>query len=323
MNNILFTEQLLGIGVGIVILAVLAFDLGILQKEAHALSLRSAILWSAFWIAFALLFNVIVYFTLGSEKAIEFLSGFLVEKSLSVDNLFVFLIIFNYFHVPVQYQHKVLFWGIFGALVMRGLLIYMGLQLLERFDWLTYVLGALLMYTGYKTAFHQTNSEPDLSKNRLLRLLRRFLPISSDYSGPKFIIRKGKRWLFSPLFVVLIMIETTDVLFALDSVPAILGITNDPFVLYTSNLFAILGLRALYFVLAGLFGLFHHLKYGISAVLVFVGFRMLIEHKYPISDPITLLFIGTFLGGSMWASIHYPDKSAPKVETILDVKPVP
>lgn len=309
------TQQILSVVAGTGILTALAFDLGVLQRNAHAFSLKGAIAWSVFWIGFAFAFNFVIYLTLGAEPALEFLSGFLVEKSLSVDNLFVFLLIFRYFHVPERFQHKVLFWGIFGAVIMRGLLIYAGLHLIERFDWLTYVLGAFLIYTGYKTAFSGYDSEPDLSKNRLLRLLRRFLPISTDYPGPNFIIRRGKRWFMSPLVVVLVMIETTDVLFALDSVPAILGITNDPFVLYTSNLFAILGLRALYFVLAGLFGLFHHLKYGVSAILVFVGVRMLIEHRYQISDPITLLIIGTILGSSIWASYRFPKATTDPVKS--------
>lgn len=303
------SEPILGLVAGTGILALLAIDLGLVQRNAHELSLKTAVTWSLIWISFALGFNVLLYFTRGGEPALEFLSGFLIEKSLSVDNLFVFLLIFNYFRVPVAYQHKVLFWGIFGAVIMRGALIWLGLQLLESFRWLTYVLGTFLIFTGIKTARGGSGEEINLEKNPLLNFLRRFLPVSHEYEGANFFSRSGKRITLTPLFIVLIMIETTDVLFALDSVPAILGITSDPLVLYSSNLFAILGLRALYFVLAGLFGIFHYLKFGVSAVLVFVGGKMTLHHFYEISDPITLLVIGILLGASIWASYHFPEKA--------------
>lgn len=306
----MWSDQVLGVIAAAGILLALLFDLGVMQKKAHAMTLRGAVLWSVFWILFAFSFNALIYFTRGNEPAVEFLSGFLIEKSLSVDNLFVFLLIFTYFKVPKDYQHKVLFWGIFGAVIMRGLLIWAGLQLLGMFHWLTYLLGLFLIYTGYKTALQGEDDEMNLDNNRLLIFLRRFLPLTHDYIDAKFIIRRGSKILLTPLFVVLLMIETTDVLFALDSVPAILGITKDPLVLYSSNLFAILGLRALYFVLAGLFGLFHHLKYGVSAILAFVGGKMVIFDWYEISDGITLFVIGILLSLSILASYVFPNPEA-------------
>lgn len=303
------SDTVLGIVAGVAVVAVLVFDLGILQKRAHELSLKKAILWSVFWIFLALAFNLLIYAMKGSEAATEFLSGFLVEKSLSVDNLFVFLLIFSYFQVPLRYQHKVLFWGIFGAIVMRGLLIWAGLQLIETFHWLIYVLGAFLIYTGYKTAFQHDIDKMNLDENPLLKFLNRFLPLTEEYVGDRFVVKTAQGFLLTPLFVVLVMIETTDVLFALDSVPAIIGITKDPLILYTSNLFAILGLRALYFVLSNLFSLFHHLKYAVSAILAFVGTTMIIHPWYVFSDLVVLMVIGSLLGLSIVSSKIWPQVS--------------
>ncbi len=302
-------EGTLSIAVAVGVTAVLALDLGVFHRKEHALSIKSAVGWSVFWIGFALLFNVIIYFTLGKESAVLFLSGYLVEKSLSVDNLFVFLLIFSYFQVPERLQHKVLFWGIVGAVVMRGVLIWAGIQLIETYHWLIYLLGAFLIVTGVRTLKKHDDSI-DVEHRPVLRLLRRYLPITEGYVGGRFIVRRQKKWFVTPLFVVLVMIETTDVLFALDSIPAILGITTDPFLLYTSNLFAILGLRALYFVLAGLMQKFALLSYGVSFILIFVGATMLISPWYVVSEGMTLAFILTILAVSAGLSLWLPQKGA-------------
>ena len=303
-------QYYLSVILGVIIIAVLAFDLGLFQKNAHEFTMKAAIAWSVFWVGFALVFNLLIYIYVGEKPALEFLSGYLVEKSLSVDNLFVFLLIFTYFRVPNEHQHKVLVWGIAGAIVMRGLLIYLGIQLIQNYHWLTYVLGAFLVFTGYKTATKGMD-ELDIEHKPILRMMRRFLPISTTYIGGRFIAKQGGKWVATPLFVVLVMIETTDVLFALDSIPAILAITVDPFVLYTSNLFAILGLRALYFVLASLMQTLHFLSYGVSLVLVFVGTKMLIAPWFNMPEWVTLSVIAGCILGSAALSILRPKKDPP------------
>ncbi|MDP3722526.1 MAG: TerC family protein [Candidatus Omnitrophota bacterium] len=294
-----------------VIAAMLYIDLGVVNRHAHVVSIKEALLWSGVWIAIALLFNLGLYFWRGKEPALEFLTGYLIEKSLSVDNLFVFLLIFSYFRVPAQYQHQVLFWGIFGALVMRFLFIFAGVALIKQFHWIIYVFGGFLILTGIKLALEK-DKEVHPEKNPVLKLFRRFMPMTDRYDGGRFFIREAGRLLATPLFVVLLVVETTDVIFAVDSIPAIFGITLDPFIVYSSNAFAILGLRALYFALAGLMRLFTHLHYGLSAILVFVGVKMLIADLYKIPIGTALGVVAGILALSILVSILFkPVAEAP------------
>jgi tellurite resistance protein TerC len=287
-----------------VIAAMLYIDLGVVNRHAHVVSIKEALLWSGVWIAIALLFNLGLYFWRGREPALEFLTGYLVEKSLSVDNLFVFLLIFSYFRVPAQYQHQVLFWGIFGALVMRFLFIFGGVALIKQFHWILYVFGAFLILTGIKLALEK-DKEVHPEKNPVLKLFRRLMPVTDRYDGGRFFVRQAGRLMATPLFVVLLVMETTDVVFAVDSIPAIFAITLDPFIVYSSNAFAILGLRALYFALAGLMRLFVHLHYGLSAILVFVGVKMLIVDIYKIPIGVALGVVAGILALSVLASIAF------------------
>lgn len=265
----------------VLVLGLLALDLGVFQRRAHVIGLREALLFVGFWIGLALLFGAGIYIWLGPGKALEYITGYLIEYSLSVDNMFVFLLIFSYFAVPSQYQHRVLFWGILGALVMRGIFIVAGVTLITIFHWLVYVFGAFLVLTGVRI-FFQEERQVKPEKNPLIRLARRFLPISDAYEGGKFFtVQAGKR-LATPMFIVLLAVESTDLVFAVDSIPAILAITRDPFIVYTSNVFAILGLRALYFALAGIMGYFHYLRYGLAVILAFVGVKMLLSDLYEI-----------------------------------------
>jgi tellurite resistance protein TerC len=265
---------------------MLALDLGVFQRRAHAISIREAAMWSAVWIGFAFLFALGIWqfwhiwrpeeASKGTDKAVEFLTGYLIEKSLSVDNLFVFLVVFRYFAVKPEYQHRVLLWGIVGALILRATLIILGAALLAWFHWMIYVFGLFLLYTAYKLA-RSKEAHIDPSRNRVLRLLRRFLPVVDDHDTPHFWLRRDGRLFVTPLLIVLVVIESTDVVFALDSIPAIFAVTRDVFIVYTSNIFAILGLRALYFLLAGFLGLFRYLHLGLAGVLAFVGLKMLLE----------------------------------------------
>jgi tellurite resistance protein TerC len=248
---------------------------------------------------------------MGHEPAMKFLAGYLLEKSLSVDNLFVFLLIFSYFRVPAQYQHKILFWGIVGALIMRGIFIFLGVALVTRFHWVFYILGAFLIFTGIKLAFEK-DKEIHPEKNPVLRLFRRFFPVTKELEGDKFFVKRAGRLYATPLLVVLLVVETTDVIFAVDSVPAILAITLDPFIVFSSNVFAILGLRALYFALSGIMQMFHHLHYGLSLILVFVGVKMLIGDFVKIPIGFALGFIALVLAVSIATSIRWPQ--APKIE---------
>ena len=289
----------------VVILAMLILDLGVINRKAHAIQLREAFLWSLVWVALALGFCGLVYFWMGSEKALEFLTGYVVEESLSVDNLFVFLIIFSYFSVPRHYEHKVLFWGIIGVLITRGIFITVGVTLIHRFHWVLYGFGLILIWTAWKLATEK-DKEIEPEKNPVLRLFRRLMPITAGYEGGKFFVKKDGRWSATPLIVVLLVIESTDIVFAVDSVPAILGITHDPFIVYTSNIFAILGLRSLFFLLAGLMRLFHHLHYGLAFILGFVGVKMLIAEFYKIPVASALAVIATALTLSILASFLWP-----------------
>jgi tellurite resistance protein TerC len=286
----------------IFVLGMLALDLGVFHKKAHVIKIKEALVWSALWITLALLFNLGIYFWRGPETALEFLTGYLIEKSLSVDNIFVFLLIFSYFDTPPLYQHKVLFWGILGALIMRAFFIAAGITLIEKFHWIIYIFGFFLILTGVKMAL-QKDKKIHPERNLILKLFRRWVPVTEDYAGERFFIKRAKRYLATPLFIVLLVIETTDVIFAVDSIPAILAVTLDPFIVYTSNVFAILGLRALYFAVAGMIGLFHHLHYGLSAVLVFVGIKMLLADLYKIPVGIALIAVAGILMISIMASI--------------------
>lgn len=272
------------------VLVMLALDLGVFHRQAHEVKFKEAIGWSVVWIALALVFNVVVYLWRGSEAALQFLTGYLIEKSLSVDNIFVFLMLFTYFSVPGRFQHKILFWGILGALIMRAVFIAAGVTLIEKFHWTIYVFGAFLILTGIKMA-RSKDKEMHPERNPVLRLFRRFVAVTDDFVRDKFFVRQNGRTLATPLFVVLLLIETTDLIFAVDSIPAILAITQDPFIVYTSNVFAILGLRALYFALAGVMKLFHFLHYGLSVVLIFVGVKMMLADVCKIPIVVSLGFI--------------------------------
>ena len=291
---------------GFIVLVMLIIDLGIANRRPHEIKLKEAIVWSLVWIGLALLFNGGVYLYLGPQKALEFFTGWLIEKSLSVDNLFVFLLIFSFFKVETRYQHKVLFWGIIGALIMRAIFIAAGVSLVREFHWIMYVFGAFLIFTGGRMAFNP-KKEIHPEKNPLLKLLRRFLPVLNRYEGGKFFTRIDGRAYATPLFVVLIVVETTDLIFAVDSIPAILAITLDPFIVFTSNVFAILGLRALYFALAGVIDRFRYLHYGLAAVLVFIGIKMVIEFfEIAIPTTIALAVVGSLLGIAVMASLFKP-----------------
>jgi tellurite resistance protein TerC len=291
----------------IFVLAMLALDLGVFHRKVHVVKIKEALVWSAIWIALALLFNLGIYLWYGPEKGLEFLTGYLLEKSLSVDNIFVFLLLFSYFHVPALYQHKVLFWGVLGALIMRAVFIATGVTLIQKFHWVIYVFGAFLILTGIKMAL-QKDKEIHPESNPVLRLFRRFVPVADRYEEDKFFVKRGGHYLATPLFIVLLIVETTDLIFAVDSIPAILAITLDPFIVYSSNVFAILGLRALYFALSGIMQLFHYLHYGLSAILVFVGVKMLLADIYKIPIGIALGVVASILLISVIVSVVRPGK---------------
>lgn len=289
------------------VLALLALDLAI-HRKSHQISVQRALGWTAFWVLLAAGFAAAIFFYAGHNKGLEFVTGYILEESLSVDNLFIFLLLFRYFHVPRQYQHRVLFWGIIGALVMRGVFILVGVSLLRKFDWIIYLFGAFLIYSGSQL-FKKDQREIHPEANPVLKLLRRFLSITKNYEGGKFfVLREGKRWV-TPLFLVLLVIEVTDVLFATDSIPAILAITPDPFIVYTSNVFAVLGLRSLYFLLAGIMDVFRYLHYGLAAILIFIGVKMLLSHHYHIPTGVALGVVGGILLLSIAASMLFPDSS--------------
>ena len=298
-------ELLLWIGFNVFVLAMLALDLGVFHRKAHEVKVKEALWWSAMWISLALAFNAGVYFWRSEEAALEFLTGYLLEKALSVDNIFVFIMIFAYFRVPALYQHKVLFWGILGALIMRAIFIATGIALLQHFHWVIYIFGAFLILTGIKLAVQQ-DKEVHPEKNPVLKLFRRFMPVTKNFEGDKFVVKRDGRRFATPLLVVLLMVETTDVVFALDSIPAILAITTDPFIVYTSNVFAILGLRALYFALAGIMQMFHYLSYGLAAILVFVGVKMMIMDFYKLPIGISLGVVAGILAIAVILSLVRP-----------------
>lgn len=288
------------------VLVMLVLDLGVFHRRAHTVRFREALSWSLLWIALAAGFAVLVLFWHGRTAALEFVTGYVIELSLSVDNLFVFLVIFRYFRVDGANQHKVLFWGILGALLMRGLFILLGVRLISRFHWIIYVFGALLVYSGLKL-LRADNSEVHPEKNPVLRVFRRWVPVTKDYVDGKFFVRRPGLFA-TPLFVVLLVVETTDILFAVDSVPAVLAITLNAFIVYTSNVFAILGLRSMYFALAGMMDIFHYLHYGLSVVLMFIGAKMLLSHYYSIPTGMALAVVGGVLTISVVASLLFPNK---------------
>ncbi len=286
---------------------MLVLDLGVFHRRAHTVKFREALAWSLAWIALAAVFAVVIFFWHGRTPALEFVTGYVIELSLSVDNLFVFLLIFRFFQVPPVHQHKVLFWGILGALVMRAVFIVAGVGLIQRFHWIIYVFGVFLVYSGIKL-FFQEEAEIHPEKNPVLRLFRRWVPVTKDYEGSNFFVRRPGL-LATPLFVVLLMVETTDLLFAVDSIPAILAITRDAFIVYTSNVFAILGLRSMYFALAGMMEMFRYLHYGLSLVLVFVGAKMLLSHYFEIPTHLALGAVAGVLAISVIASMANPKKA--------------
>ncbi|MBP7875313.1 MAG: TerC family protein [Bacteroidales bacterium] len=290
------------------VLIMLALDLGIFHRKTHEVSVKEALTWTFVWIFLALVFNIIIYFWRGHQQALEFFTGYLIEKALSVDNIFVFIMIFTYFQIPTKYQHKVLFWGIIGALIMRVIFIFAGVALLEKFHFTIYIFGALLVFTGIKMFNHNnSNIEPD--KNPVVKFFKKFMPVTQTLYEDKFFTRIDGRRFATPLFLVLILIETTDLIFAVDSIPAILAITQDQFIVYTSNVFAILGLRSLYFALAGIIHRFWLLSYGLAIVLVFVGVKMILIDFYKIPIEWSLLFIATTIAASVFLSLKIKQKS--------------
>lgn len=306
------TSIWLWVGFITVVLALLALDLGVFHRHAHAVSTKEAAIWTLVWITLALLFNGAIYLfwqqmmsgsaASNSQAALEFLTGYLIEYSLSVDNIFVFVLIFSYFRVPAAYQHRVLFWGIMGALVMRGVLILVGAALIEQFHWIIYLFGAFLIFTGIRMAFHKDEDiHPD--DNPLIKLVRRVLPVTSNYEGQRFFIRNAGKLMATPLFLVLLLAESTDLIFALDSIPAIFAVTLDPFIVFTSNVCAILGLRSLYFLLAGAVDKFHYLRLGLATILTFVGAKMILADILHLPTAISLAVIVGILAIAIAASL--------------------
>ena len=324
------------------VVVMLTLDLTVFHKKAHEPSLRESVFWTCFWSTLALSFNAIVWRWLGRNAAVEFLTGYLVEWSLSMDNVFVFAVVFGYFKVPLKYQYRVLFWGILGAVVMRLAFVLLGTELIQRFQWVMPVFGAFLVYTGVKLAFGDEEHDP--SNSSLLKLIRRVIPVADRQEGDRFFIREAGKLVATPLFLVLLVVESTDVLFAVDSVPAILGVVDQHadyfrFIVFTSNVFAILGLRALYFLLAGVMDLFRFLNYGLSAVLVFVGLKMIGEwarHQEWLADRfgwdahgtghlvppwLSLLIVVGLIGTSVAASLAFPERAGGHGESLAGDEP--
>lgn len=310
----------LWVGFNVFVLAMLALDLGVFHRKAHVVSFRESITWTLVWVVLALLFNLGVWHYAGSPKALEFFTGYLIEKSLSVDNVFVFALLFSYFAVPAQYQHKVLFWGILGALVMRAIMIALGAALITKFTWIIYIFGGFLILTGIKMVVKR-EEEIHPERNPVVRWFKQLMPVTADYRGDRFFVREQGVRQATPLFVVLLLVEISDLIFAVDSIPAIFAVTTDPFIVYTSNVFAILGLRSLYFALAGVMDKFHYLKVGLGVVLAFVGVKMLLAHTaYKIDTLVSLGIVVLILAISVAASllrpkrpVHFAGPSGPEV----------
>jgi len=312
----------LWIGFNAFVLVMLALDLGVFHRKAHVVSFKESIAWTVVWVTLALLFNLGVAHYMGDQKGLEFFTGYVIEKSLSVDNVFVFALLFSYFTVPPLYQHKVLFWGILGALVMRAVMIFVGAALIEKFAWIIYVFGAFLILTGIKMIVKR-EEEIHPERNPLVRWFKKFMPVTSDYRGDKFFVRENGIRMATPLFVVLLLVEFSDLIFAVDSIPAIFAVTKDPFIVYTSNVFAILGLRSLYFALAGVMDKFHYLKIGLGVVLSFVGVKMLLGHTpWKIDTHVSLGVIVGVLAVSIIVSLLRPKKVVEKADP-LPAAPAP
>ncbi|MBI1785788.1 TerC family protein [Candidatus Sumerlaeota bacterium] len=311
---------MLWIGFSVFVAGMLALDLGVFHRKSHDVSFKEAVMWVCVWGALAIAFNIGVYIWYDHHKALEFLTGYLLEQSLSVDNMFVFLLLFKYFKVPSAYQHKVLFWGIIGALVLRLAFIFAGTALIAKFEWIIYVFGAFLIFSGIKM-WGQKDEEIHPEKNPVLKLLGRIMPIAAYYEKDRFFVRRGGYLNATPMFVVLLIVETTDVLFALDSIPAVMAISKDPFIIYTSNVFAILGLRALFFALAGFMTLFHYLHYGLSAILIFIGLKMIGEDFVHIPVWAALSVLAGILALSVAASLIWPAKEEPKGAVLVGIEP--
>ncbi len=298
----------------VLILVSLIIDLGVFNRKSHEIGMREAIIRTIFWVAISLLFSIGILIFSGTEKWLKFLTGYVVELSLSADNVFVFVLIFSHFKVPSTYQHRVLFWGILGALVMRGFMILLGIQLITRFHWIIYVFGAFLIITGIKTIL-VSRKEPRIEDNVLFKFLLKHFSVTKDFVGDQFFVKKGNKIWVTPLFIVLILIELTDLIFAVDSIPAILAISHDPFIVYSSNVFAILGLRSLYFTLAGMVEKFHLLKVGLGIILTYIGIKMSIAEFLPIPVWLSLLITLTILGGSIGLSFVIPRPSSLNEDT--------
>jgi tellurite resistance protein TerC len=308
----------LWIGFNIFVLCMLALDLGVFHRKAHVVTFKESISWTVVWIGLALIFNLGVWHYMGPQKGLEFFTGYVIEKSLSVDNVFVFALLFSYFAVPPLYQHKVLFWGILGALVMRAIMIFLGAALITKFSWIIYVFGAFLILTGIKMIVKR-EEEIHPERNPLVRLFKRFMPVTDCYRDGSFFVRENGVLMATPLFVVLLLVEFSDLIFAVDSIPAIFAVTTDPFIVYTSNVFAILGLRSLYFALAGVMDKFHYLKIGLGAVLSFVGVKMLLAHSpYKIDTLVSLGVIVVILAISVIMSLLRPKKIVVKPTSLAE-----
>ena len=302
----------LWIGFNVFVLVMLALDLGVFHRKAHVVSLKESLSWTVVWIALAMVFNLGVWHYSGSQRALEFFTGYLIEKSLSVDNVFVFALLFSYFAVPSVYQHKVLFWGILGALIMRAIMIALGAVLITKFAWIIYVFGGFLILTGIKMIVKR-EEEIHPERNPVVRWFKKLMPVTPDYRGDKFFVRENGVRMATPLFVVLLLVELSDVIFAVDSIPAIFAVTTDPFIVYTSNVFAILGLRSLYFALAGVMDKFHYLKIGLGVVLTFVGVKMILAHTaWKIDTLVSLAVILMILATSVVLSLIRPRSSIRK-----------
>jgi len=302
-------DPFLYVGFILLVLFLLALDLGIFNRTPHVVKVSEAIGWTVFWIALAMAFKVFVYYQKDPVAAGEFLAGYMLEQSLSVDNIFVIILILKYFKVAPQYHHKVLFWGIVGALLMRGFMIGLGAALIAAFHWIFYVFGAFLIFTGIKMAF-SSEDDAELEDNFVVKYARRHFRITDSYHQERFsIIKDGVRW-FTPLFLVVLVVEFTDLIFAVDSIPAIFAVTNDPFIVFTSNVFAVMGLRSLFFAVVGVMGIFHYLKYGLSIILTFIGVKMFIQDWYHITIDVALGVIAGVLALSIIASIMFPEKEA-------------
>lgn len=306
------------IGFNAVVLTLIAIDLLVFHRRPRHVSLKEAAAWSALWVGLSLTFSLFVFRFMGTNSGLEFLAGYLIEYALSVDNIFVFVLIFGYFRIPMEYQHRVLLWGIMGALILRGAMIAAGSVLVSRFEWILYIFGAFLVFTGARMALQKADAVYDPEDNPILRLVRKVIPVTQEYHGQKFFVRAPDevgvvRLMATPLFIVLILVETTDVIFATDSIPAIFAVTRDPFIVYTSNVCAVLGLRALYFLLAGIVDKFHYLKMGLSVVLIFIGLKMLGESFVHIPIGISLGVVAMILAVSVFASLKWPRHDPPSI----------